>query len=97
VCCAASSRERFVITSCRRAGKTHHPEGGRNAGSGGPITISASTLAEGQIAAAVRYKSIRSSQFDDAALLAATAQGKHWGSIRSIESVSLSAACGRFA
>jgi hypothetical protein len=77
--------------------KTHHSGSGGNAGSGAPITISASTLAKGQIAAAVRYKSIRSSQFDDAALLAGTAQGKHWDSIRSIESVSLSAACGRFA
>jgi len=35
--------------------EAHHPGGGGNTGSGGPInTISASTLAEGQIAAAVR-------------------------------------------
>src|SRR4249919_53027 len=68
--------------------------GGGNTGSGGPIhTISATTLAEGQIAAAVCCEFIRLGQLDDAALLAAE-QGKHGHSIRSIESVSLSAAYG---
>jgi hypothetical protein len=75
--------------------EAHHPAGGGNPGSGGPInTISASTLAEGQISAAVRYEFIRLRQLDAAALLAAAKQGKHGHSIRSIESVSLSAAYG---
>src|SRR5262245_29011908 len=74
------------------SGETHDPGSGGNTGSGGPISISASTLAERQIAAAVRYKFIRSSQVDDA-LLVATEQGKHWHSLRLIESVSLSTAC----
>jgi hypothetical protein len=57
--------------------------GGGNTGSGGPInTISASTLAEDQIAAAVCYEFIRLGQLD-AALLAAE-QGKH--DIRSVRS-----------
>ena len=75
--------------------KAHHPGGGGNTGSAGPInTISAGTLAEREIAAAVRYEFIRLGQLDDAALLAAAEQGKRGHSIRSIESVSLSAAYG---
>jgi hypothetical protein len=68
----------------------HHPGSGGKRGSGGPINIiSPDTLAEGQIAAAVRYEFIRLGQID-AALLAGAEHGRH--SIRSIESVSLSAA-----
>jgi hypothetical protein len=81
----------FVIAPA----EAHHPVGAGNTGSAGPInTISASTLAEGQISAAVRYELNRLDQVDDAALLAAASQGKHAHSIRSIESVSLSAAYG---
>jgi hypothetical protein len=70
--------------------KAHHPGGGGNTGSGGPInTISAGTLAECEIAAAVRCEFIRLGQLDDDALLAAAEPGKHG---HSIESVSLSAA-----
>ena len=69
--------------------EAHHPGGGGNTGSVGPInTISA----EDRIAAAIRYEFIQLGQLDDAALLATAEQSRH--SIRSIESVSLSAACG---
>jgi hypothetical protein len=65
----------------------HHPGSGGKTGSGGSInTISV----EGKIAAAVRYEFIRLGQLDDAALLASAEQDRH--SIRSIESVSFSAA-----
>ena len=75
--------------------KAHHPGGGGNTGSGGPInTVSADTLAEGQLTAAIRYEFIKLGSLDDAALLAAASQGKHGHAIRSIESVSLSAAYG---
>ena len=75
--------------------KAHHPGGGGNTGSGGTInTISAGTLAEGQIAAAARCAFIRLGELDDDALLAAAEHGKDGHSIRSIESVSLSAAYG---
>ena len=67
--------------------EAHHPGGGGNTGSVGPIdTISA----EGRIAAAIRYEFIQLGQLDDAAPLASAEQGRH--SIRSIESVSFSAA-----
>ena len=73
--------------------KPHHPGAGGNTGSGGPInTISAGMLAEGELAAAARCEFIRSGEVDGAALPAAAAQGKHAHSIRSIESVSRSAA-----
>jgi len=73
--------------------EAHDPGGGRNTGSGGPIdTILAGTLAEGQIAAALCYELIRLGQLDHTTLLAAAEQGKDGHSIRSIESVSLSAA-----
>ena len=73
----------------------HHPGGGGNTGSGGPInTISADTLSEGLIAASVRYEFIRLGQLSDADLLAAAAKGTHAHSIRSIDAVSLSAAYG---
>src|SRR4030095_8201161 len=75
--------------------EAHHPGGGGNTGSGGPInTISADTLSEGLIAASVRYEFIRLGQISDADLLAAAAKGTHAHSIRSIDSVSLSVAYG---
>lgn len=75
--------------------EAHHPGGGGNTGSGGPInTISADTLSEGMITAAVRYEFIKLGQLSDAQLLAAAAQGTHAHSIRSIDSLSLSAAYG---
>ena len=43
--------------------EAHHPGGGGNTGSGGPInTISADTLSEGLIAASIRYEFIRLGQ-----------------------------------
>ena len=49
--------------------EAHHPGGGGNTGSGGPInTISADTLSEGLIAASVRYEFIRLGQLSDADL-----------------------------
>jgi hypothetical protein len=69
--------------------EARHPGGGGNIGSGGPIKI---ISPEGKIAAAVCYEFIRLGQLDDDALLAAAEQGRH--SIRSIESVPLSAAYG---
>src|SRR5215216_5066559 len=75
--------------------EAHHPGGGGNTGSGGPInTISADTLSEGLIAASVRYEFIRLGQLSDADLLAAAGKGTHAHSIRSIDSVSLSVAYG---
>src|SRR5262245_25134939 len=75
--------------------EAHHPGGGGNTGSGGPInTISAGTLDEGQITAAIRYEFIRLGQLSDADLIAAANQGKHGHSIGSIEAFSLSAAYG---
>ena len=75
--------------------EAHHPGGGGNTGSGGPInTISADTLSEGLIAASVRYEFIRMGQLNDADLLAAAAKGTHAHSLRSIDAVSLSVAYG---
>jgi hypothetical protein len=75
--------------------EAHHPGGGGNTGSGGPInTISADTLDEGLIAASVRYEFIRLGKLSDAQLLAAASQGNHAHSIRSIDAISLSAAYG---
>ena len=75
--------------------EAHHPGGGGNTGSGGPInTISADTLSEGLIAASVRYEFIRMGQLSDADLLAAAAKGTHAHSLRSIDAVSLSVAYG---
>jgi hypothetical protein len=75
--------------------EAHHPGGGGNTGSGGPInTISADTLSEGLIAASVRYEFIRLGQLSDADLLAAASKGTHAHSIRSIDAVSLSVAYG---
>jgi hypothetical protein len=75
--------------------EAHHPGGGGNTGSGGPInTISADTLDEGLIAASVRYEFIRLGKLSDADLLAAASQGNHAHSIGSIDSISLSAAYG---
>jgi hypothetical protein len=75
--------------------EAHHPGGGGNTGSGGPInTISADTLSEGLIAASVRYEFIRLGQLSDADLLAAAGKGNHAHSIRSIDAVSLSVAYG---
>src|ERR1043166_8864810 len=75
--------------------EAHHPGGGGNTGSGGPInTISADTLSEGLIAASVRYEFIRLGQLSDADLLAAASKGNHAHSIRSIDAVSLSVAYG---
>jgi hypothetical protein len=75
--------------------EAHHPGGGGNTGSGGPInTISADTLDEGLIAAAVRYEFIRLGKLSDAQLLAAASQGNHAHSIGSIDALSLSAAYG---
>jgi hypothetical protein len=75
--------------------EAHHPGGGGNTGSGGPInTISADTLSEGLIAASVRYEFIRLGQLSDADLLAAASRGTHAHSIRSIDAVSLSVAYG---
>jgi hypothetical protein len=73
----------------------HHPGGGGNTGSGGPInTISADTLAEGMMAASIRYEFIRLGQLSDADLLAAANRGVHAHSMRSIEAASLSVAYG---
>src|SRR4029077_180068 len=73
--------------------EAHHPGGGGNTGSGGAInTLSADTLSEGLIAASVRYEFIRLGQLSDADLLAAASRGNHAHSIRSIDSISLSAA-----
>ncbi len=81
----------FVITPAQ----AHHPGGGGNTGSGGPInTSSASTLDEGQITTAVRYEFIRLGELSDATLLAAASDGRHGHSMRSIDSFSLSAAYG---
>jgi hypothetical protein len=75
--------------------EAHHPGGGGNTGSGGPInTISADALDEGLIAASVRYEFIRLGKLSDAQLLAAASQGNHAHSIGSIDSISLSAAYG---
>src|SRR3954465_10586 len=75
--------------------EAHHPGGGGNTGSGGPInTISADTLSEGLIAASVRYEFIRLGQLSDADLLAAASKGPPAHSIRSIDAVSLSVAYG---
>jgi hypothetical protein len=75
--------------------EAHHPGGGGNTGSGGPInTISADTLSEGLIAASVRYEFIRLGQLSDADLIAAASKGNHAHSIRSIDAVSLSVAYG---
>jgi len=75
--------------------EAHHPGGGGNTGSGGPInTISADTLDEGLIAASVRYEFIRLGKLSDAQLLAAASQGNHAHSIGSIDAISLSAAYG---
>jgi hypothetical protein len=75
--------------------EAHHPGGGGNTGSGGPInTISADTLSEGLIAASVRYEFIRLGQLSDADLIAAANRGTHAHSIRSIDAVSLSVAYG---
>lgn len=75
--------------------EAHHPGGGGNTGSGGPInTISADTLAEGMMAASIRYEFIRLGQLSDADLLAAANRGVHAHSLRSIDSVSLSVAYG---
>src|SRR6187455_827593 len=75
--------------------EAHHPGGGGNTGSGGAInTISADTLSEGLITASVRYELIRLGQLSGAQLLTAAAQGTHAHSIRSIDSLSLSAAYG---
>jgi hypothetical protein len=63
--------------------ETHHPGGGGNAASGGPIKTVA---AEGKIAAADCHKFIQLGQLDDAALLATAEHGRN--SICSIESVS---------
>jgi hypothetical protein len=75
--------------------EAHHPGGGGNTGSGGPInTISAETLSEGLMAASIRYEFIRLGQLSDTDLLAAAAKGTHAHSLRSIDSISISAAYG---
>ena len=75
--------------------EAHHPGGGGNTGSGGPInTISADTLSEGLMAASIRYEFIRLGQLSDTDLLAAAAKGTHAHSLRSIDAVSISAAYG---
>jgi hypothetical protein len=75
--------------------EAHHPGGGGNTGSGGAInTISADTLAEGMMAASIRYEFIRLGQLSDADLLAAANRGVHAHSMRSIEAASLSVAYG---
>jgi hypothetical protein len=90
--CACVARRaaaiRSLILLVLAPAEARPPGGGENTGSGD--TISAGTLAEGQIAAPVRYEFIRLGQLDDAALLAAAEQGKHGHSIRSIESASRS-------
>jgi hypothetical protein len=69
--------------------EAHHPGGGGNTGSVGPIdTISA----EGRIAAAVCHEFIQLGQLDAAAPLASAEHGRN--SICSIESVSFSVAYG---
>ena len=81
----------FVLVAPAHA---HHPGIGGGSSSGAINTISAGTLDEGQIAAAVRYEFIRLGQLSDAGLLAAASQGNHAHSMRSIESASLSVAYG---
>jgi hypothetical protein len=71
--------------------EAHLPGSGGKTGSGKPINIiSPDTLTKGKIAAAARCEFIRLGQPDDDALLARAEQDRH--SIRSIESVSFSAA-----
>ena len=85
----------FMMLFLSAPAEAHHPGGGGNTGSGGPInTISADTLDEGLMAASVRYEFIRLGQLSDAELLAAASRGNHAHSIGSIDSVSLSAAYG---
>ncbi|MET0678736.1 MAG: transporter [Bradyrhizobium sp.] len=84
----------MMLFSAAPAG-AHHPGGGGNTGSGGAInTISADTLAEGMMAASIRYEFIRLGQLSDADLIAAANRGTHAHSLRSIDSVSLSVAYG---
>ncbi len=75
--------------------EAHHPGGGGNTGSGGPInTISADTLAEGMFAASIRYEFIRLGQLNDTDLIAAANRGTHAHSLRSLDAISLSVAYG---
>lgn len=72
----------------------HHPGVGGGSSSGPINTISAGTLDEGQISAAVRYEFIRLGQLSDTDLLTAASQGNHAHAMRSIESATLSVAYG---
>ena len=73
----------------------HHPGGGGNAGSAGPInTISASTLAEGQSAVAVMFEMIRIREFSDTQLLNNATQGGHSHSLKSITAPSVAMSYG---
>jgi hypothetical protein len=75
--------------------EAHHPGVGGSTGSGGGInTISAETLAEGLIAASVRYEFIRLGELGPGDLLAGMSKGQHVHSIKSIDSIALSAAYG---
>jgi len=72
--------------------EAHHPGGGGNTGSGGPInTISADTLSEGLIAASVPLR-IHPPGASSATPICSPQRGKgtHAHSIRSIDAVSLS-------
>jgi Putative MetA-pathway of phenol degradation len=85
----------FIALLLAAPAEAHHPGGGGNTGSGGPInTISADTLAEGMFAASIRYEFIRLGQLSDADLIAAANRGTHAHSLRSLDSVSLSVAYG---
>jgi hypothetical protein len=73
----------------------HHPTGVTGAADAGPIyTISASTLAQGQSAAAVMFEYTRLGGLNDAALLDAAVSGQHAHSIKTIESAALMYAYG---
>src|SRR5258707_12938303 len=68
--------------------EAHHPGGGGNTGSGGPInTISADTLSEGFLAASVPYKIIRLGHLCNPDLPAAAPKGTQTHYIRSIDAV----------
>ena len=73
----------------------HHPGGSTNAGTAGPIvTISASTLAAGQSAAAVMFEATKFDPFSDAQLLEFAAAHEHVHSLDSIYAPSIGYAYG---
>jgi hypothetical protein len=73
----------------------HHPGGtGNSSGAGPAITIPATTLEAGHVAAFVAYESIRLGGLGDQDLIAAAGRHEHAHSIGTIESTSFGAAFG---